>query len=395
MLFHPYKCWNSDIINQLFLPFERDLIKQTPLIPETLEDQLMWPHSKEGIYTVKSGYNLIKFWKNAESPSSTHTDAYNKVWKKLWALPTIPRHKILLWRIIHQALPVRSALSKRGIQCLIQCPRYLQKEETINHVFMNCPHATRIWFGSKLGVRFDQRQGNFSDWIVHAINTLNEEDISYVAAITYSIWFARNLKVFEDKNCEDSWVINKAWVSLKEYQMANTIEQTQNQYQQAELPNPNHNQHTHTTNNRRWTRPSNGIIKINCDANLAREGRWGLGTVCRDSKGIHVAAATWEIHGCSDPTMAEACALYKAMKFAQERGFREVEIESDCSRVIDMVVKSQITPRSYLGNFILGIKCNISFFRKCGFRHIRREANRAAHVLASLAHIEPNKVWLE
>jgi hypothetical protein len=27
---------------------------------EAIDDQLMWPHSKDGIYTVKSGYNLLK-----------------------------------------------------------------------------------------------------------------------------------------------------------------------------------------------------------------------------------------------------------------------------------------------------------------------------------------------
>ncbi|MCH80635.1 hypothetical protein A2U01_0001405, partial [Trifolium medium] len=58
MLFQPTKDWNYNLIDQTFLPFERDLIKQIPLITEATEDQLMWPHTKEGDYSVKSGYNL-------------------------------------------------------------------------------------------------------------------------------------------------------------------------------------------------------------------------------------------------------------------------------------------------------------------------------------------------
>ncbi|PNX76406.1 hypothetical protein L195_g032353, partial [Trifolium pratense] len=85
--------------------------------------------------------------KNTALPSSAHSDPYHNEWKKLWSMATIPRHKALIWRIIQQAIPVRSALSKRGVQCLILCP---------------------------------------------SLAHLNAEDMSYVAAVTCEIWQARN-----------------------------------------------------------------------------------------------------------------------------------------------------------------------------------------------------------
>ncbi|XP_045797986.1 uncharacterized protein LOC123892217 [Trifolium pratense] len=360
----------------------------------------MWPHTKEGIYSVKSGYNLLRSWKNAETPGSTHSDPNYKVWKRLWTLPTIPRHKVLLWRIIQQALPVRSELSKLGIQCLIQCPRCLQRAETINHTFMHCQQVSRIWFGSKLGIRFDERQGNFIDWLIYTINNLNDEDLSYVAAISYGIWYTRNQKVFEDKDYEEIWVINIASTSIREYQQANmttTHEQHNKTLESLHSNNHNNNQQPdiHTTTMNRWNRPNPGVIKINCDANLARTGRWGLGAVCRDSDGYLVAAATWELPGCLDPSLAEACVLYKATWLAIECCFQEVVFESDNSKIISLMNSAREIPRSYLGNFIRGIKCNKDYFRGCNFVHIKREANKAAHLLASLAHSEPNKVWLE
>ncbi|MCI01383.1 putative ribonuclease H protein, partial [Trifolium medium] len=127
-----------------------ELIKQLPLIQEPIEDQLMWPHTKDGLYSVKSGYNLLRHWQESDNPSSANPNPYSQVWKKLWNLQTIPRHKVIIWRIINKALPVRSELSRRGTLCSILCPRCLQKEETINHVFMDCNHAAMIWFGSKL-----------------------------------------------------------------------------------------------------------------------------------------------------------------------------------------------------------------------------------------------------
>jgi hypothetical protein len=115
MISQPYNSWNEQLIDNIFMPMEGELIKQTPLIMEPIEDQLMWPHTKHGTYTVKSGYNLLVKWNNVDSPSSTNTANNNKVWKKLWFLPTIPRHKALMWRIIHRVVPVRSELNKRGI----------------------------------------------------------------------------------------------------------------------------------------------------------------------------------------------------------------------------------------------------------------------------------------
>jgi hypothetical protein len=61
----PTKQWNSNLIDQIFIPSEDNLIKQTPLIMEPMDDQITWPHSKEGTYSVKSGYNLLKHWSDS------------------------------------------------------------------------------------------------------------------------------------------------------------------------------------------------------------------------------------------------------------------------------------------------------------------------------------------
>jgi hypothetical protein len=148
----------------------------------------MWPHTKDGVYTVKSGYNLIKHWHDSSNPSSASSNSYSQVWKKLWNLKTILWHKVLLWRIVQRALPVTSELSKRGITCPILCPRCLQKEETLNHVFMECHLATMTWFGSKLGIRFDTSHDNFIDWLIYNISTHR---------LAHTIWY-NNLSLIHD-----------------------------------------------------------------------------------------------------------------------------------------------------------------------------------------------------
>ncbi|PNX76842.1 hypothetical protein L195_g032801 [Trifolium pratense] len=103
--------------------------------------------------------------------------------------------------------------------------RCLQKEETINHAFMECQRAAKPWFGSRLGIRFDNNHKNFIDWLAHSINNLNNEDLSYVASITYGIWYARNCQVFENRDIDDKVINGKALENILEYQKNISIEQ--------------------------------------------------------------------------------------------------------------------------------------------------------------------------
>jgi hypothetical protein len=237
---------------------------------------------------------LFSFFYPKEIAINTFLNEYyyqNKHWKKLGSLNTIPRHKAFIWRVIQNAIPVKTALAKRSIPCNTLCPRCFQKEETIDHVFMHCTHAAKTWCGSKMGIRFDQSHQNFSDWVIYAINSLLDEDLRYLAAIIYGIWFARNQWVFNQKHIEEMEIINKANTSLQDYIKATTSniqQQSTNRIRSAS----NLHQSGTTNRNRRWQKPTNGKIKINSDTNLARAGRWGFGVICRDSSGALIAAAT-------------------------------------------------------------------------------------------------------
>jgi hypothetical protein len=260
---------------------------------------------------------------------------------------------------------------------------------------MKCQFASRIWFGSKLGVNFNNNQIGFIEWLTHAINNLNKEDISYVAAIAYSIWFARNQQVFNLTCIDDDHVINCANLSIQDYTSAlNSLNPNKSLQSQHSSTHPHRN--IRQTNNRiRWARPNNGVIKMNCDANLTIDGSWGLGAIYRDSEGAALAAATWVVPGSRDPTLAEAWVLYKAVLLALDCGFFEVECESDNNTIISYINDPSSNPRSYVGNLVQGILLNRGRFRRISFRSISRKANSVAHRLAGLAHQEPNRVWIE
>lgn len=108
---------NMEKLNQHFLPIDTIQIEQIPLINTNNTDEPMWMFESNGIYTVSSGYQAIQSWKHNSTTSPSTSSKDTTLWKKLWATHTIPRHKMIFWRILNNFLPLRSELSKRGIQC--------------------------------------------------------------------------------------------------------------------------------------------------------------------------------------------------------------------------------------------------------------------------------------
>lgn len=53
------QCWRNDEVDRLFLPVEATLIKAIPLSFTNRTNHLFWPMNLDGVYSVRSGYNLI------------------------------------------------------------------------------------------------------------------------------------------------------------------------------------------------------------------------------------------------------------------------------------------------------------------------------------------------
>jgi hypothetical protein len=70
----------------------------------------MWIGDQHGTYTVKSGYQVLQNWNKINSENPSTSDSKSPIWKKLWDFHTIPRHKMLLWRILNKALPLKNEL---------------------------------------------------------------------------------------------------------------------------------------------------------------------------------------------------------------------------------------------------------------------------------------------
>jgi hypothetical protein len=378
--------WNHFTIDHLFLPFEAREIYKIPLVDTTNRDELAWANSKDGVYSVKSGYHTILNWKDIDkSTAGSNFNQKDPTWTKLWKLNLPPKYTHLIWRILNKAIPVRDNLTSKGIQCSPMCPRCDCHIETIDHTFRDCEWAKAIWFGSALTIKFNNTNSTspFADWITNMLQSVDKRTMELIITITYRIWHARNLLVFQEKKVPVDYVIQQAQFNATELHTLNK-------------PVPDASKHAATrpcSHNTYWKAPAKGTLKANVDAHPCGDGRWSLGMLLRSEIGKFVGAATRVVSGFESTLDDEALGLKEVLDFTTAWPDIPIAIEMDSSTIVDSV-KSKSYPRNYWGRIAHSCGDEIDRNPKRNICWVRRTGNQAAHTLANWASNEPNKTWL-
>ncbi|MBA0680161.1 hypothetical protein Goari_011873 [Gossypium aridum] len=113
-----------------------------------------------------------------------------------------------------------------------------------------------------------------------------------------------------------------------------------------------------------WKPPQTPWVKLNFDATYkAQLNKSCSGFIIRNEKGEVMGSGITLHSNILDVGLAEAVACYQGLLFAKEMGFVNVEVEGD----------AQIS-----------------------FKHVRREANQVAHIIAKEGHSRSeNTFWIE
>ena len=93
---HDLHCWKSDLVDSIFSLAEARVIKAIPLSFTDSPDWLFWPWSRNGLYSVKSGYKLAHDWESQNPPAAPAQPVNNCPWKKIWKLHVPNRIRSLL-----------------------------------------------------------------------------------------------------------------------------------------------------------------------------------------------------------------------------------------------------------------------------------------------------------
>ncbi|KAK9037657.1 hypothetical protein V6N11_022559 [Hibiscus sabdariffa] len=102
--------WDVARVREVFLPTDADQILNCP-IANRYSDLLVWGNHSSGTYSTRSVYT----WLMKPTPS---TPPSPKLWHILAKLKTLPKIRIFIWRLAHEAFPVaaRIGLRHRGLK---------------------------------------------------------------------------------------------------------------------------------------------------------------------------------------------------------------------------------------------------------------------------------------
>lgn len=107
--------WNLEALQANFDDSEAIHIASIPLFDRLLDDKLIWHFEKDGEYSVKMSYHLLRDINSRSKPDpSTRLDP--AVWKNLWKALINERVKNFTWRLSKVILPTKYNLSKKRYQ---------------------------------------------------------------------------------------------------------------------------------------------------------------------------------------------------------------------------------------------------------------------------------------
>lgn len=114
---------------------ELDELLRTYRIPCSMqEDRLIWDKTVNGSFSIKSAYNQL--FSNDPNPSN---------WGLVWNNNLLPKINFFWWTVQHGKILITDNLKKRGFVLPNRCYLCKNNEESIKHLFLECPFSQRIW----------------------------------------------------------------------------------------------------------------------------------------------------------------------------------------------------------------------------------------------------------
>ena len=175
-------------------------ILSLPIPTRPSEDKLILVPDSRGEFSVKSAFRI-------STQQVTSNNLSEALWKKLWNINALERVRMLLWRIVFNALPTKDNLSQRMHIDNPTCVLRGNAPKSTCHLFILCSVARAIWFTSCWGLRADEHNIVDCPGIVKLIlNPLKSSNpdldgrliSSTMAHVINDICYLKNQDIFQD-----------------------------------------------------------------------------------------------------------------------------------------------------------------------------------------------------
>jgi hypothetical protein len=163
-------------------------------------DFACWAHTKNGLYTVRSAYNLTRtesfFVARSRQGGGMPSASVNeeKQWKTIWKINAPGKMKIHLWRFAHDCLPSGVQLRRRQIPTSDSCG-FCGWEEDIEHAMLLCQFAQEVWRTVKATFNIQLQRRHFmspKQWLFEFLANATDVEATVLAVGCWHIWEAQN-----------------------------------------------------------------------------------------------------------------------------------------------------------------------------------------------------------
>ncbi|XP_060960792.1 uncharacterized protein LOC133031327 [Cannabis sativa] len=327
--------WNKEMIIQIFGQVMGSRILEIPRLPISSKDKVVWKNKRNGNFSVKSAYGVDQSFRFAPK---------KEVWKWLWESDLHPRIAITVWRVLNDAMALRSKLQFVKEKDCVLCDNGV---ETSLHLFRDCSFAKSLWFSTLIPILIDRIPGDdmfqFLENLV-AINANEARTRVNKSFLDHSSYSSRE----ENSDMKGNAIRNGPGVLLQLY-----------------APRAEH---------------------IICTDASWLKGTAGLAAVAFHKENRGWAYLTQQITAIT-PLEAEIRAIQMALEWALDNDWKEIHILSDCQQATEAFQKKQCPADWKTFSVSLVVLELINQFSSCNFFFIKRCSNVYADGLAKSARL--------
>nr|POF25282.1 putative ribonuclease h protein [Quercus suber] len=185
--------WREDEVDRLFILEEASFIKAIPLSFSNERDMIFWPRSRDGVYSVKSGYKMLMELDNVieTATSVSSIDELKSMWNAIWSLQVPNRIRILVWQAGNDSLHKKVNLTRRKLLIEPTCTLCNQGTEDMLHALWTCPllsMVSQVLFPNLVTAS----SSSLSFLSVMQLAQLNKMGFDLFAWMVSLIWLRRN-----------------------------------------------------------------------------------------------------------------------------------------------------------------------------------------------------------
>ncbi|XP_056860054.1 uncharacterized protein LOC108829850 [Raphanus sativus] len=225
------KEWDIQLLHQFFHPDDIPLILGLKISRSSVPDGYVWNHTKSGVYSVKTGYDLFSSTKLSLTQEMVLEPSITRLQSKVWTIKAPSKMKHFLWQAISGCVATAERLTYRHLGTDRSCPRCDGPVKSINHLLFECPPALQVWALSD----YPSLPGYFPCtsiyqnmyllfWTSKEVAPLRPQFDTF-PWICWFIWKARNDKLFNGKDISPMDTLRHASLEAECWRKANEKEE--------------------------------------------------------------------------------------------------------------------------------------------------------------------------